>query len=42
MAVTATRSTLHYTAVRAMVVTTAERLLGLESGTLRPWPLDRG
>ena len=32
----ATRSTLDYTAVRRMVITTAERLLGLGPGTLRP------
>ena len=32
----ATRSTLDYAAVRAMVITTAERLLGLGPGTLRP------
>ncbi len=38
----ATRSTLDYTAVRAMVVTTAERLVGLGPGTLRPGPPDEG
>jgi hypothetical protein len=32
----ATRGTLDYTAVRAMVIATAERLLALPSGTLAP------